>query len=117
MPKDKKFIIFKDTFISKLSNVFKNLFLKKQENKVPMDISENRNIKKEEFAKNIKVEENQEIKRLLNLQAMLRNGQIEEKDITKEDKIKLRNLYENQIINLKHKIKEHRKTIIEKRKK
>lgn len=111
MPKDKELMVIKENFITKIRNFFKNLFSKEQESEIYVDYTEE-NSKKEEFTKNIKVEENKEIKRLLNLQSMLRNKQIEEKDIAREDEIKLRDLYMKQISNLKEKIEEHRQAII-----
>lgn len=112
MPKDKELVIVKESFFTKIRNFFKNLFPKEQEREAYVDLKENKDIKKEEFTKNIKVEEDKEITKLLSLQSMLRNKQIEEKDITKEDEIKLRDLYKKQISDLKEKIEEHRKAII-----
>lgn len=112
MPKDTELIVVKETFITKLTKFLKNLFLKEQKSKVFVNTEEIENSKKEEFAKSIKVEEDKEMQRLLNLQSMLRNKQIEEKDIIKEDEIKLRSLYEKQISKLKEKIEEHRQVII-----
>ncbi len=112
MPKNTELIMIKENFITKLTNFFRKLFSKEQKSKLLIKTEEVENSKKEEFAKSIKIEENKEMQRLLNLQSMLRNKQIEEKDIKKEDEIKLRNLYEKQISNLKKKIEEHRQAII-----
>jgi len=108
--------VVKETFFDKIKKIFKNLFsgTKKEEltKEINTDTIQIDNKQKEEFIKNIKIEENKEKQRLIKLQTMIRNKEIDEKEISKEDEIKLRKLYEIQINNLNRTIEEHRKAIV-----
>lgn len=108
--------VVKETFFNKIKKYFNNLFFKGKEKEtisdLKSDIVQYENKQKEEFTKNIKVEEDKEKQRLTKLQSMLRNKEIDEKEISKEDELKLRKLYEIQINNLKKTIEEHRKAIV-----
>jgi len=108
--------VVKETFFDKIKKIFKNLFsgTKKEEltKEINTDTIQIDNKQKQEFTKNIKIEENKEKQRLIKLQTMIRNKEIDEKEISKEDEIKLRKLYEIQINNLNRTIEEHRKAIV-----
>jgi len=108
--------VVKETFFDKIKKIFKNLFsgTKKEEltKEINTDTIQIDNKQKQEFTKNIKIEENKEKQTVIKLQTMIRNKEIDEKEISKEDEIKLRKLYEIQINNLNRTIEEHRKAIV-----
>jgi len=108
--------VVKETFFDKIKKIFKNLFsgTKKEEltKEIITDTIQIDNKQNTEYTKNKKIEENKEKQRLIKLQTMIRNKEIDEKEISKEDEIKLRKLYEIQINNLNRTIEEHRKAIV-----
>lgn len=116
MSKDKELLVKNQTFFSRIKNKIKsfleNLFFEEVE-EIVEDEEKLKNEKDEEneFIKGIKIEEDPERIRLFKLQDMIRYRQIDEKDISSEDVSKLRELYQEQIDNLRNLIDNHKNEI------
>lgn len=105
-----------ENIFSKIKNFFKNLFfgqtIESYELNTSEDIIENKQeIRNSIFAENIKVEETEEQK-LLKLQRLIREKRIAESDLSKEEKNKLRELYNSQIEDIRKSILQKRNKII-----
>lgn len=105
-----------ENIFSKIKNFFKNLFfeqtIESYELNTSEDIIENKQeIRNSIFAENIKVEETEEQK-LLKLQRLIREKRISESDLSKEEKIKLRELYNSQIEDIRNSILQKRNKIM-----
>ncbi|NLC87320.1 MAG: hypothetical protein GX682_00845 [Clostridiaceae bacterium] len=116
MSKDKELLVKNQTFFSRIKNKIKsfleNLFFEEVEEIVEDEEKlKNEEDEKNEFIKGIKIEEDPERIRLFKLQDMIRYRQIDEKDISSEDVSKLRELYQEQIDNLRNLIDNHKNEI------
>lgn len=116
MSKDKELLVKNQTFFSRIKNKIKsfleNLFFEEVEEIVEDEEKlKNEKDEKNEFIKGIKIEEDPERIRLFKLQDMIRYRQIDEKDISSEDVSKLRELYQEQIDNLRNLIDNHKNEI------
>lgn len=105
-----------ENIFSKIKNFFKNLFfgqtIESYELNTSEDIIENKQeIRNSIFAENIKVEETEEQK-LLKLQRLIREKRILESDLSKEEKNKLRELYNSQIEDIRNSILQKRNKIM-----
>jgi len=105
-----------ENIFSKIKNFFKNLFFRQTiesyELNTSEDIIENKQeIRNSIFAENIKVEETEEQK-LLKLQRLIREKRISESDLSKEEKNKLRELYNSQIEDIRSSILQKRNKIM-----
>lgn len=105
-----------ENIFSKIKNFFKNLFFRQTiesyELNTSEDITENKQeIRNSIFAENIKVEETEEQK-LLKLQRLIREKRILESDLSKEEKNKLRELYNSQIEDIRNSILQKRNKIM-----
>ena len=105
-----------ENIFSKIKNFFKNLFfgqtIESYELNTSEDIIENKQeIRNSIFAENIKVEETEEQK-LLKLQRLIRENRILESDLSKEEKNKLRELYNSQIEDIRNSILQKRNKIM-----
>ena len=107
MSKDKELLVKNQTFFSRIKNKIKSFL----ENLFFEEVEEIVEDEKNEFIKGIKIEEDPERIRLFKLQDMIRYRQIDEKDISSEDVSKLRELYQEQIDNLRNLIDNHKNEI------
>lgn len=120
MSKEKELIVVKEGFFRKISNFFKGVFMKKgRRNKgkgpIIQEVSYNyeRANSKQSFFEELKVKEDTEKEKLVTLQEMIRNKEIEEQNISQEDAKQLRKLYNQQISELEEKIKKYRDSILD----
>ena len=109
-------IPIKESIFSKIKNFLKNLFGQETIENYELENTENiiedkQEIKKSNFAENIKVEETEEQK-LLKLQRLIRERRISENDLSAEEKAKLSKLYNSQIENLRNSILQKRNKIM-----
>ena len=61
---------------------------------------------------NIRIVQDEEIIRILELQKLFKAGEIKEKDLSSEDIIKLKTLYNNKINQLKYSIQNYKNKIV-----
>ena len=91
-------IPYKENILTKISNFFRKLLFRKKEG-IAESVDEKSlydSQQKENFIDNILIKEDQEEKRLKILQLQYDNGEIDEDDISDEDKDKLIEMYEKE---------------------
>ena len=98
-----------ESIFTKIKNFFKNLFGQQTIENTDNKVENQEKIKNSIFTENIKIEETEEQK-LVRLQKLVREKRISEKDLSVEEREKLRKLYNSQIEDL-------RKSILQKRNK
>ena len=98
-----------ESIFTKIKNFFKNLFGQQTIENTDNKVENQEKIKNSIFTENIRVEETEEQK-LVRLQKLVREKRISEKDLSVEEREKLRKLYNSQIEDL-------RKSILQKRNK
>lgn len=98
-----------ESIFTKIKNFFKNLFGRQTIENTDNIVENQEKIKNSIFTENIKIEETEEQK-LVRLQKLVREKRISEKDLSIEEREKLRKLYNSQIEDL-------RKSILQKRNK
>lgn len=106
-------IIKTNTIWYKIKNIFRNIFFNKKTDEIKVE-KEKTNTQND-FKERIKTFD-EEKERLVQLQEKLRNNEIEEKDLSKEDINSLSMLYDGQINELTQEINNN-KAILEKLKK
>ncbi len=93
----KNIIEYKESFLSKIKNFFRNLFAKKElkqdniESKTTHNIVVNNN-----FKENIEIKRDEEATKIINLQKEYKAGNIKEEDMTDDEHKKLIELYKKQ---------------------
>ena len=93
----KNIIEYKESFLSKIKNFFRNLFAKKelkQDNIV--EIKTTHNIVKNKFKENVEIKQDEETMKIINLQKEYKAGNIKEEDMTDDEHKKLIELYKKQ---------------------
>ena len=98
-----------ESIFTKIKNFFKNLFGQQTIENTDNKVENQEEIKNSIFTENIRIEETEEQK-LVRLQKLVREKRISEKDLSVEEREKLRKLYNSQIEDL-------RKSILQKRNK
>ena len=98
-----------ESIFTKIKNFFKNLFGQQTIENTDNTVENQEEIKNSIFTENIRIEETEEQK-LVRLQKLVREKRISEKDLSVEEREKLRKLYNSQIEDL-------RKSILQKRNK
>lgn len=98
-----------ESIFTKIKNFFKNLFGQQTIENIDNIVENQEKTKNSIFTENIKIEETEEQK-LVRLQKLVREKRISEKDLSVEEREKLRKLYNSQIEDL-------RKSILQKRNK
>ncbi len=106
-------IIKTDTIWYKIKNIFRNLFFNKKKDE--FEVKKEKTNTQNDFKERIKTFD-EEKERLIQLQEKLRNNEIEEKELSKEDINNLSILYDAQIYKLTQEINDN-KAILEKLKK
>ena len=113
--------INENSIFYKIKTFFKRFFFKSEKRVKEERIEEvkiqNENNKTSSFLEDIKVKENKELKELLYLQKLFKMGRIKEKDLSKEERIGLEKLYNQQIYDLKKSINGYKNKIVSIRKK
>lgn len=113
--------INENSIFYKIKTFFKRFFFKSEKLVKKERIEEvkiqNENNKTSSFLEDIKVKENKELKELLYLQKLFKMGRIKEKDLSKEERIGLEKLYNQQIYDLKKSINGYKNKIVSIRKK
>lgn len=108
--------INENSIFYKIKTFFKRLFFKREElvkeEKVEEIKMHNENNKTSSFLEDIKIKENKELKELLYLQKLFKMGRIKEKDLSKEERIGLEKLYNQQIYDLKKSINGYKNKIL-----
>ena len=106
MKENNNLIVYENGIIGKIKRIFRNLFKKKKEKQIQI------NIEKEEIKNNFREEIiiplDKERERILQLQQKIRKQEIKITDVALEDIDKLRNLYDTQIKDLKTKIEQNK---------
>ncbi len=113
--------INENSIFYKIKTFFKRFFFKSEklvkEERIEEVKIQNENNKTSSFLEDIKVKENKELKELLYLQKLFKMGRIKEKDLSKEERIGLEKLYNQQIYDLKKSINGYKNKIVSIRKK
>ena len=96
--KNNNLIPYKKNIFTRISNFFKKLFFRKKADTTESidEVLIYNNQYKEKFLENIVIKENEEQRRLKILQLQYDNGEIDEEDISDEDKDKLIEMYEQE---------------------
>ena len=106
MKENNNLIVYENGIIGKIKRIFRNLFKKKKEKQIQI------NIEKEEIKNNFREEIiiplDKERERILQLQQKIRKQEIKITDVALEDIDKLRKLYDTQIKDLKTKIEQNK---------
>ncbi|MCL2859803.1 MAG: hypothetical protein FWF46_04445 [Oscillospiraceae bacterium] len=107
----------KESILVKIKKIFKSLFsnknltLSKAKMNQPSDGFVSLKTNDKEFIKTIKTQHDENKVRLLNLQNKFSNGEIKEEDISEEDANLLREMYEQQIEDLKEEVSKYKEEI------
>lgn len=113
--------INENSIFYKIKTFFKRFFFKSEklvkEERIEEVKIQNENNKTNSFLEDIKVKENKELKELLYLQKLFKMGRIKEKNLSKEERIGLEKLYNQQIYDLKKSINGYKNKIVSIRKK
>jgi len=113
--------INENSIFYKIKTFLKRFFFKSEklvkEERIEEVKIQNENNKTSSFLEDIKVKENKELKELLYLQKLFKMGRIKEKDLSKEERIGLEKLYNQQIYDLKKSINGYKNKIVSIRKK
>lgn len=109
---NKEKIKYNIKFMSKIKDLFTNLFCRRLNMKENIEIKEECNdIKKNTFRENIEIKQGEEELRIIKLQNDYKTGNIKEEDMTDEESKKLIDLYKRQNKELQDKIYEKKNTI------
>lgn len=106
MSTNKELIVF-NSFFSKIKQSFKNIFKKNIVENNDTIISENYRNSNDDFENRITIKQDEEEIRILELQRRFSNKEITEDEISKEDVIKISELYDKQIADIKEKINQN----------
>ncbi len=93
-------------FIEFIKRIFKKQLLLNEKNEITNQMEEVSSNKKEEFFNSIKVEDTRD--NMLSIQIKLEKGMIDESKLSNEQVKKIKDLYCQQIVNLKNSIKNHK---------
>ena len=92
----KNIIEYKESFLSKIKNFFRNLFAKKEVKQDNVKIKTTRNIVKNKLKENVEIKQDEETMKIINLQKKYKAGNIKEEDMTDDEHKKLIELYKKQ---------------------
>lgn len=92
----KNIIEYKESFLSKIKNFFRNLFAKKEVKQDNIEIKTTHNIVKNKFKENVEIKQDEETMKIINLQKEYKAGNIKEEDMTDDEHKKLIELYKKQ---------------------
>ena len=92
----KEIIEYKESFLSKIKNFFRNLFAKKEVKQDNVKIKTTHNIVKNKFKENVEIKQDEETMKIINLQKEYKAGNIKEEDMTDDEHKKLIELYKKQ---------------------
>ena len=92
----KNIIEYKESFLSKIKNFFRNLFAKKEVKQDNIESKTTHNIVNNNFKENIEIKQDEETTKIINLQKEYKAGNIKEEDMTDDEHKKLIELYKKQ---------------------
>ena len=92
----KNIIEYKESFLSKIKNFFRNLFAKKEVKQDNIESKTTHNIVKNKFKENVEIKQDEETMKIINLQKEYKAGNIKEEDMTDDEHKKLIELYKKQ---------------------
>ncbi len=92
----KNIIEYKESFLSKIINFFRNLFAKKEVKQDNIDNNITHYIVSNNFKENIEIRQDEETRKIINLQKEYKAGNIKEEDMTDVEHKKLIELYKKQ---------------------